>query len=439
MQQTAKHSVARVLLLLAVAMLILVPVGGPVAAAVPQSRMVWAAHDGIWTSDSVGGNRRHLVGTGSFDDEAYNPRWSHDGQWIAFMRRWAIWVVRADGSDAHVVPTRTRANLPQWSADDQRIYYFLEDQDPGLQWVSLDGSSSGSLAGGDPKDNSLVWSPDGRSGAISVASGGNYAVATTDASGGNRKVILSEAGTDFSPTAWSADGRTLLVEGASDTSTPLQKEFDVVVVNADGTGRRTLRRDAIADAWSPDGRWILFHNPPFGEEFLQLLRSDGSGEMMLPSVATGGADWGPGTVDPEPVIPITSTAPKATPPAATSAPVTNAPVAPKPASSSLTTVVRVPEGPTPGSQQSTAPPVPMGPTGETGSPPPSSMPASGRAAGGGATLLGDGVNEQLVSLDGRPSASRGPAVLASVALLALVATALALRTARGARQRAGST
>ena len=435
MERTATRSVARRVLLVAVAVLLLVPGGGPVSAAPPRSRIAWAASDGIWTSDSVGGDRKHLVGTGAFDDRAYNPRWSHDGQWIAFMRRWAIWVVRADGSDAHVVPTRTRANMPQWSADDRRIYYFLEDGNPGIHWVSVDGSTWGSLTGGDPgRANSLVWSPDGRSGAISVLSGGSYAVATTDASGGNRTVILAEAGRHFSATAWSPDGRTLLVVGAPAKVTDLERSFEVWVVNADGTGRRLLRRGAIADAWSPDGKWILFHDPPFGEGPLRLLRSDGSGETMLPILATGGADWGPGTVDPQPVLPTTTAPPKST---STSAPAISRPAAPTSAPSSPVTIGRGPGGPGPGSQPSTLPPAPVGPTADTGPPPSSPEQGNGQAAAVSATLLGDGVSDQVASSGRRPSTSREPAVLASVVLLVLAGTTLALRMAPGVRQRGG--
>lgn len=401
----------------------------------PRSRIAWAASDGIWTSDSVGGDRKHLVGTGGFEDRAYNPRWSHDGQWIAFMRQWAIWVVRADGTDAHVVPSPTRANEPRWSADDQRIYFFLEDGNRGINWVSVDGSSWGSLTGGDPGNvGSLVWSPDGRSGAISVLSGGNYALATTDASGGNRTVILAETGMDFSPTAWSADGRTLLVVAVAGKSTDLQKEFQVVVVNADGTGRRVLRRGAIADALSPDGKWILFHDPPFGENFLRLLRSDGSGETRLPTLETGGADWGPGTVDPQPVLPTTTAPPKST---LTSAPAIGRPPASTSSPSSPVTNGRGPGAPGPGSPSSILPPAPVGPTADTGAPPSSPDQRIGQAAAGGASLLGDGRSDRVASTGRRPLTSRAPAVFASVVLLVLAGTTLGLRVAPGVRQRGG--
>jgi hypothetical protein len=435
MERTAPRSVARRGLLVAVAVLLLVPGGGPVSATSPRSRIVWAASDGIWTSDSVGGDRKHLVATGAFDDSAYNPRWSHDGQWIAFMRRWAIWVVRADGSDAHVVPTRTRANMPQWSADDQRIYYFLEDGDPGIHWVSVDGSSWGSLTGGDPgRANSLVWSPDGRAGAISILSGGNYAVATTDASGGNRRVILAEAGTHLSPTAWSPDGSKLLVVGAPDKLIDLEKTFEVLVVNVDGTGRRLLRRGAIADAWSPDGRWILFHEPPFGEQFLRILRFDGSGETMLPTVAAGGADWGPGTVDPQPVLPTTTAPPKST---STSAPTISRPTAPTTAPSSQVPIGGGRGGPGPGSPASTLPPAPVGTTANTEPTPSSPEQGIGRAAAGSAILLGDDVSGQVATSGRQPSTSRGSAVLASVVLLVLAGMSLALRMTPVVRQRGG--
>jgi Tol biopolymer transport system component len=93
-----------------------------------------------------GGMNRHLIlfdlqteekidlSGNSQSDDAF-PAWSPDGEWIAFVRKEKhdgipstedqIWVMRADGSDAHPV-TDTPDHIhgqPQWSPDGSWLVY----------------------------------------------------------------------------------------------------------------------------------------------------------------------------------------------------------------------------------------------------------------------------------------------------------------------------
>ena len=67
----------------------------------------------------------------------------------------------------------------------------------------------------------------------------------------------------------------------------------MVVVNADGTGKRRLtRRVVFSLAWSPDGRRIAFVNPDYA---IYVVGADGTGERRLTPPTTSNNDpaWSP--------------------------------------------------------------------------------------------------------------------------------------------------
>jgi len=73
-----------------------------------------------------------------------------------------------------------------------------------------------------------------------------------------------------SPT-WSPDGRKIaFIFGA-----PL--DYELRVINADGSGRRTLAQGADHPVWSPDGQKIAF----LGSRGIAVVNVDGSGRRLL--------------------------------------------------------------------------------------------------------------------------------------------------------------
>ena len=93
---------------------------------------------------------------------------------------------------------------------------------------------------------------------------------------------------------WSPNGRRLVFDGRFYRTL---FDFDIGVMNADGSGMRRItrgpERDIIA-SWSPDGRWIVFTRlkEEGGVPDLWLVRPTGTGAHLL---ARGGSSpsWSP--------------------------------------------------------------------------------------------------------------------------------------------------
>jgi Tol biopolymer transport system component len=95
---------------------------------------------------------------------------------------------------------------------------------------------------------------------------------------------------------WSPDGRKILFKGGP-------YSLDLVVMNADGSGRATLvsytERDIVAYQWSPDGKRIAFMADECAGDHCQgikqviwVMNADGSGQLML-TPRGGIPSWSP--------------------------------------------------------------------------------------------------------------------------------------------------
>jgi Tol biopolymer transport system component len=220
-----------------------------------------------------------------------SPVWSPDGRRIAFEDccnpEAGIHVVGADGSGRR---TLTRGGgQPAWSPDGRKLAFVSARRKPPIPDVyvmNADGSGLLRLA---PRGEGPVWSPDGRK--IAFVRGGSPGlglapdqdvlshVFTVNADGsGKRKLARG-----FGP-VWSPDGRKIAFVSQRAGS------MDVAVMNADGSGLRTLIRSRAVDfipqpAWSPDGQSILFVSDRDGSEAVYVMNADGSRQRRLTSPA----------------------------------------------------------------------------------------------------------------------------------------------------------
>jgi TolB protein len=181
----------------------------------------------LYVMNANGRGVRRLT-SGRFDQR---PAWSPNGRWIAYEARTGIRLIHPDGSGGRPIRGTARAAWPSWAPSGKRLA-FAED---GWIWTAKpDGSMRRKLTRGTDPD----WSPDGRSIAYVLPNGG---IATVSATGGASRFL----GNGLQPD-WSPDGKRIAL-----ARFPASERFSVWVMNADGSNRQLVKRQARSPAWRP--------------------------------------------------------------------------------------------------------------------------------------------------------------------------------------------
>jgi len=234
--------------------------------------------------------RINLDGTGGkkIVDLASEPSWSPDGKRFVFYH-WTdgLYIANADGSGAYKIISDGEATYPDWSPRGDRIVY-ASPLGGGKFKLFLVIDTGGVTTGKDlGPGNRPAWSPDGKRIAYDNCDAqGHCGVWLMNEDGGNPHALTTDGG---GQAAWAPDGRHIAYASPSDG------DYEVAIINADGSGRRQLTNNTGNDAlptWSPDGQFIFYRTDQNGTAWaIYRMRADGSAKRKFVDAQVNPDRW----------------------------------------------------------------------------------------------------------------------------------------------------
>ena len=293
----------------------------------------------LWVWDVAAGKAGRV---GSDKDTGIHPRWSPDGQWLAYLGRAddesGLGIIRMDGSPAVFLARVVSTNHPlpsvgdvfAWSPGSSRIVYvsgvpgpegddangdpmvitrylykptaseglsrFNDNRRLQMWAVDLVTREPRQLSDGTDYQHSLAWSPQGDQ-ILFVANHEqdpdrvfNYDVFSLTVAGGAIRPITTTKSAEYYP-AWSPDASSiafLATTRALTSSETTMEDTHVWVMKANGSARReigsTIDNRQGAPRWSGDGKWVYFTVEERGSTNLyRVPAAGGPAEKVAPS------------------------------------------------------------------------------------------------------------------------------------------------------------
>jgi TolB protein len=146
-----------------------------------------------------------------------------------------------------------------------------------------------------------VWSPDGSTILWVSDRSGSHDLWLMNADGSNQRDLTNTPDVQAENPNWSPDGTRILFDSCPASSYPCPGgtvDYNVFVVNADGSGLRQLTTSPAIEAnpaWSPDMRKIVYRSDASGNTEVWKMNADGSDKRKLTGGLQGGGDpdWQP--------------------------------------------------------------------------------------------------------------------------------------------------
>jgi len=193
-----------------------------------------------------------------------NPDWAPDGRRLAFAggrpRRADMYLVRPPSPRLTIV-SRHHADdaAPAWSPSGTQLV-FSSGRGGGrhLFLYTLESRKTIRLTAGAGADLDPAWAPDGRQVAFTrLDAAGNYDVWTLDIGSHAERRLTSGSAQDRDPT-WSPDGSEI----AFVTNREVARDYEIYVMQADGSNPRNVSHDPKAFDLAPDWSSASVRLPP---------------------------------------------------------------------------------------------------------------------------------------------------------------------------------
>jgi Tol biopolymer transport system component len=217
--------------------------------------------------------------SGSTSSGSAIPAVALPGRFAVTVKGGGLWALHGDGSERREL-TSPREGVdisPTWAPDASRLAFrhstgaSSSGQDTDMiRIIQADGSGGRDLIAG----SFPAWSPDGTWIAFRGNVGVDLAVIKPDGSG-----LTSLGVRNAECPTWSPDGRQILFCRNEDASGRVTDDWDVWVMNRDGTGQHRLTSDSSRDypiCWSTDGMRIVIFSERDGQGASFVMDADGS-------------------------------------------------------------------------------------------------------------------------------------------------------------------
>ncbi|MGD2109347.1 MAG: protein kinase [Phycisphaerae bacterium] len=249
----------------------------------------------LWALDLQTRGKRRLT-----EQDAVAPRYSPSGKFVAFWAAIAgirdIFIIPIEGGKARPITQDIATDWNPFFSPDGRTLFFISDRSgsPDLWRVPIDPVTGRTTGAMHPVTAGVTALDE-----ATIAADGTHIAFTAP-------LLMSQI------ERYPFDPETERVTGERETiyaSTSVLRQFDVaddgrriafrtgapkediIVMNADGTGRRRLMDDAHRDRgprWTPDGEWLIFYSNRGGFYDAWRIRPDGTDMSRL--TGTDGRD-----------------------------------------------------------------------------------------------------------------------------------------------------
>lgn len=261
----------------------------------------------IYSLSSGGGMKLHSMRPNGSGDrviptppgEPWLHAWSPDGSRLAVAifpstGERTIWVMNADGSDAHQVAAAENVSAPAWSPDGTTIVYSARtERRTAIHLVAADGSEDRVIHGEGAEGTfaifSAQFSPDGTKILFDRGTDSGFDIFVMDADGSDVR-RLTTTGTDLDP-SWSPDGTQIAFTRQEVASS------DIFMMNADGDEVQRLTDGGndttnVYPQWAPDGTKIAYlAGITGGPGALVVMNPDASDPVELVRDEVLGISW----------------------------------------------------------------------------------------------------------------------------------------------------